>query len=56
MSGHALDKTLIALVDAAPDGIVLVDTEGRIVLANRAAEELFGHARGEARPVYSTQQ
>ena len=44
------------MVDAAPDGILLVDTEGRIVLANRAAEELFGHARGEATPVYSTRQ
>jgi PAS domain S-box-containing protein len=36
-----------ALVDAAPDGIVLTDDEGRILLINRRIEQLFGCDRGE---------
>ena len=36
-----------AIVDAAPDGILLVDADGFIRLANRQAEELFGYSRGE---------
>ncbi len=35
------------MVDALADGVVLVDAEGVLVLANRRAEELFGYARGE---------
>jgi len=35
------------MVDALADGVVLVDGEGVLVLANRRAEELFGYARGE---------
>src|SRR5215471_5792993 len=41
------DEAVWALVDAAPDGIVLVDETGRISLVNRQAEELFGYDRGE---------
>jgi PAS domain S-box-containing protein len=36
-----------ALLDAVPDAIFLVNSEGRIVLANESAERLFGYARGE---------
>jgi PAS domain S-box-containing protein len=35
------------LFEAAPDGIVEVDSNGRIVLLNTAAEELFGYSREE---------
>jgi PAS domain S-box-containing protein len=34
------------VVDAAPNGFVLVDRHGLITLANRKAEALFGYARG----------
>jgi PAS domain S-box-containing protein len=35
------------LIDALADGIVLVGEDGRIVLANRRAAEMFGYQRGE---------
>jgi PAS domain S-box-containing protein len=35
------------LVDAAPDGIVMVDESGTILLVNRQTEELFGYEHGE---------
>src|SRR5262245_53334295 len=34
-------------LDASPAATVLVDAEGRIVLANRQTEKLFGHRRGD---------
>ena len=34
------------IVDLAPDGMLVTDPEGRIVMANRQAEALFGHDRG----------
>jgi PAS domain S-box-containing protein len=44
----ALDEvTFHALVDAAPDGIVMADDEGQILFANRQAELLFGFGRDE---------
>ncbi|MGH2875434.1 MAG: PAS domain S-box protein [Solirubrobacteraceae bacterium] len=39
--------TLSELLDAAPDGIVMVGADGAIQYCNRAAEELFGYGRGE---------
>jgi two-component system NtrC family sensor kinase len=36
-----------ALIDAAPDAIVIVDTAGRIALVNNQVERLFGYRRAE---------
>lgn len=44
----SFDESLArALVEAAPDGILLVDAGGRIALANAEAERLFAYAPGE---------
>jgi PAS domain S-box-containing protein len=36
-----------ALINAAPDGVLVVEEGGVVVLANRRAEELLGYDRGE---------
>ena len=36
-----------ALLDAAPDAIVIVDTAGRVVVVNDQVEHLFGYPRAE---------
>ena len=41
------DSTVWGLVDAAPDGIMLADDDGRILLVNRKMEEFFGYDRGD---------
>jgi PAS domain S-box-containing protein len=37
----------LAIVEEAPDGMLVVDDSGRIVLANRSIGELFGYGRDE---------
>lgn len=41
------DNTIWAIIEGAPDGTVVCDSEGRIVLVNEEAEHLFGYARAE---------
>ena len=41
------DARFEGLVESAPDGIVIADTTGRIVLVNAQAESLFGYPRVE---------
>ena len=38
---------LAALAEAAPDAIMEIDQQGRILLVNEAAEKLFGYCRSE---------
>ena len=42
-----LERRFRQLLEAAPDAIVEVSAEGRIVLVNRIAEEMFGYRRDE---------
>lgn len=41
------EKKFNGLLEATPDGIVVVDQDGRIVLINKNAEKLFGYSREE---------
>lgn len=41
------DAVYKTLVESAPDGIVMVSQEGRIVVVNSQAEKLFGYDRAE---------
>jgi len=50
IAGNAPERVLpnpIDLLNSMPDGIVIVDTEGRIVAVNSQAEILFGYGRQE---------
>jgi two-component system sensor histidine kinase DevS len=41
------DELLAGIIEAAPDGIVIVDESGAIVLVNRQTEELFDYDRSD---------
>ena len=42
-----LEKRFRELLEAAPDAIMQVDAEGRIILLNRVTEDMFGYSRDE---------
>jgi hypothetical protein len=46
-SQRSIETHLRAAVESAPSGLLMADTEGRIVLVNREIERLFGYAREE---------
>ena len=45
--GSAATDLISGIIEAAPDGIVMVDESGSIVLVNRQTEAVFGYDRGE---------
>ncbi|MEA2314026.1 MAG: two-component system, cell cycle sensor histidine kinase and response regulator CckA [Solirubrobacteraceae bacterium] len=46
MSADGLHEgALVGLLDAAPDGILLVAGDGRVAFSNQAAQRLFGYSR-----------
>ncbi len=47
MLSVASDRVLLSLVESAPDGMMLVDSTGRISIINRQIEVLFGYPRDE---------
>jgi len=53
--GFITHEALIALLDASPDGILLVTADGHVKFSNVAAQRMFGHSRAEmlGRPVES---
>jgi methyl-accepting chemotaxis protein len=44
---RAAEQLSQRLLEAAPDGVVVVNASGRIAVLNEAAERLFGYARSE---------
>jgi len=42
-----INSQLHAIVDTAVDGIILMDTRGKVTLFNRACERIFGYAASE---------
>ncbi len=46
-SGPQVDQRLRAAVEAAPSGLLMTDSAGRIVLVNREIERQFGYSREE---------
>jgi PAS domain S-box-containing protein len=41
------EERMSLMLEASPNGIVLANEQGRIILVNARAEELFGYSRGE---------
>ena len=41
------DGMFVALLEAAPDAMVCIAADGRVVLVNAQAERLFGYQRAE---------
>ena len=41
------DRIMWDVVEAAPDGIVMADLAGKVLLVNQRTEDLFGYDRGE---------
>jgi PAS domain S-box-containing protein len=46
-AARAAETRFRGLLEAAPDAMVIVDEDGRIVLANGQTEQMFGYARHE---------
>jgi PAS domain S-box-containing protein len=44
---HAAEEKFRMAVEASPSGMIMVDRDGNVVLANREAERLFGYSRSE---------
>src|SRR6185295_17802880 len=44
---HRNEKMVVALLESASQAILSIDPAGRIVLANRKTEEIFGYTRDE---------
>jgi len=47
VSRESAEELMQRIVEAAPCGMVMIDSEGSIVLVNRQAESMFGYARAE---------
>lgn len=43
---HQMQERLRLIVEASPNGVILAEKQGRILLANASAESMFGHPRG----------
>lgn len=46
-SNIEMDERLLGILECGPDGVLLVDAAGTIVLANARVVELFGYSRPE---------
>lgn len=42
-----VEARLLAVIEASPSGMIVVDANGRIVLVNREVEQRFGYSRAE---------